>query len=306
MPRRARRNDQADANRVEFDTVSERTIAEALSAASVRLAAAGRETPRLDAEVLLRHVLELDRTRLFIQLREPLGKTDRAAFEALVMRRLAGDPVAYLTGVREFMGLDFAVRPGVLVPRPETEVLVEWALAWLGEHPAGTVLDIGTGSGAIVIGLSAHLPPDWDGRIIGADISPTALAVAKENRDRHSVCNRVCFVRGELATWCGGPVDLLLANLPYLRPDQVEANADLDAEPVLALLGGTDGLDLIRDLIDDVPRVLAPSGALGLEIDPSQAEIAAGLVGGALPGANVELLSDLAGLARHIVARRQP
>ncbi|MDP9471870.1 MAG: peptide chain release factor N(5)-glutamine methyltransferase [Chloroflexota bacterium] len=285
--------------------MSGRSIAEALGAASARLAAAGRETPRLDAEVLLRHVLGLDRAGLFVRLREPLPVMAWATYEDLVTRRLAGEPVAYLTGVREFMGLDFAVRPGVLVPRPETELLVEWALGWLGQRPAGTVLDIGTGSGAIAVGVATHLPPSWDGRIIAADVSAAALMVAEANGVRHSVRNQVCFVLGDLATWCGGPVDLLLANLPYLRPDQVAGNLDLRPEPVLALVGGEDGLDLIRRLIDDAPRFLAPDGALGLEIDPSQADVVAGLVATTLPDAAVEILPDLAGLARHVVARRR-
>ncbi|MDP9354340.1 MAG: peptide chain release factor N(5)-glutamine methyltransferase [Chloroflexota bacterium] len=285
--------------------MSERSIAEALGAASARLAAAGRETPRLDAEVLLRHVLGVDRAGLFVRLREPLPVMAWATYEDLVTRRLAGEPVAYLTGVREFMGLDFAVRPGVLVPRPETELLVEWALGWLGQRSAGIVLDVGTGSGAIAVGVAAHLPPDWEGRIIASDVSTGALAVAAANCDRHGVRDRVRFVRGDLATWCGGPVGLLLANLPYLRPDQVEGNADLRPEPVLALLGGADGLDLIRRLIGDAPRVLAPGGALALEIDPSQAEIVAGLVSAALPDAAVEILPDLVGLARYVVARRR-
>lgn len=306
MPCRAGLDGQDDANRAEFDTVSERTIAEALSAASALLEAAGRETPRLDAEVLLRHVLGLDRTGLFLRLRDPLPVTAETAFEDLVAQRVAGKPVAYLTGVREFMGLDFAVGLGVLVPRPETELLVEWALEWLTERPTGTVLDVGAGSGAIAVTVGAHLRTGWCGRIIAVDVSGVALTVAIRNCDRHGVRDRVCFVRGDLVTWCGGPVDLLLANLPYLRPDQVEANPDLDAEPVLALDGGADGLDLIRRLIDDAPRFLAPDGALGLEIDPSQAEIVVGLVGAALPEAAVEILPDLAGLARHVVAHLCP
>ena len=281
-------------------------MGEVLRAASARLEAAGRETPRLDAEVLLRYVLGLDRAGLFVRLREPLGTSEQATFETLVTRRLAGEPVAYLTGVREFMGLDFAVRPGVLVPRPETELLVEWALAWLGERRTGTVLDVGTGSGAIAVAVAAHLPPSWDGRMIGTDVSAAALAVAAANRGQHGVRGRLHLVHGDLATWCEGPVDLLLANLPYVRPDQVEANEDLRPEPVLALLGGEDGLDLIRRLIDDAPRFLAPDGALGLEIDPSQAELVAGLVSLSFPGATVEILPDLAGLARHVVARRRP
>jgi len=278
------------------------TLAGALRAASARLAA-GSETPRLDAEVLLRHVLGLDRTRLFVRLREALDPAARAAFEKLVERRLAGEPVAYLTGEREFMGLPFAVRPGVLVPRPETEGLVDWALGRLAGRPGGTVVDVGTGSGAIALAVAAGAPAGWAGRVVGADVSAAALSVARENRARLDRRGRVALVRGDLVGWCRGGVDLLLANLPYLRPEQA-ADPALAAEPKLALEGGADGLETIRRLVADAPRVLTPGGALGLEIDPSQAGEVARLVAAALPGARVEVRPDLAGLARFVLAER--
>lgn len=280
----------------------EATLAGVLRAASRRLAAGGSDTPRLDAEVLARRVLGLDRTGLFLRLRGPIDPADLAAFEALLGRRLAGAPVAYLTGEREFMGVPFAVAPGVLVPRPETEGLVEWALDWLASRPAARVVDVGTGSGAIALALAALLPATWGGRIVAADISAEALAVARGNRARLDARGRVALVRGDLAAWAGGGVDLLLANLPYLRPDQVAGNRTLAAEPALALVGGKDGLDPIRRLVADAPRLLAPGGGLGLEIDPSQAAAAAGLVGAALPGARVEIRPDLAGLPRLVLA----
>ena len=283
------------------------TAADALRAATRRLAAADIETPRLDAEVLLRHVLGLDRTALFLRLLESVAADDLARFAALIERRLAGEPVAYLTGTREFMGLPFAVRPCVLIPRPETELLVEWALAWLRARPVPTrpiVLDVGTGSGAIILSLAHHLGPVWPGLLVGADRSRAALSVAAENRARLGLNERVRLVRGDLIAWCGGPIDLLLANLPYLRPDQVDANPDLGAEPRLALVGGADGLDLVRRLVADAPRALAPRGGLALEIDPSQAETVAGLVATALPDAAVAILPDLAGRPRHVVASR--
>ena len=287
-------------------TEGEPPIAAVLRTAQERLAAAGSETPRLDAEVLLRHVLRLDRTGLFLRRSQPLAPADQAAFDALVAQRAAGTPVSYLTGEREFMGLPFAVRPGVLVPRPETEGLIEWALSWLAPRPAATVVDIGAGSGAIALSLAALLPPDRQDRIVAADVSPAALAVAAENRARLGLAARVHLVRGNLADWCRGPVDLLLANLPYLRPDQLTANPALRAEPTLALLGGADGLDLIRRLVADAPRLLAPGGAIGLEIDPSQAQVVADLLAAARPTATVAVRNDLAGLARHVVAESPP
>jgi release factor glutamine methyltransferase len=281
--------------------------ADALRAATRRLEAAGFETPRLDAEVLLRHVLRLDRTALFLRLTEPLAATDHARFAALVERRLAGEPVAYLTGAREFMGLSFAVRPAVLIPRPETELLVEWALAWLRTRSVAArpvVLDVGTGSGAIVLSLARQLDSTRPALLVGSDRSGAALAFAAENRRRLDLSERVRLVRGDLIGWCAGPIDLLLANLPYLRPDQVDANRELAVEPRLALVGGADGLELVRRLVAEAPRVLAPAGALALEIDPAQAEVVTGLVAAALPDATVQVRLDLAGLARHVVATR--
>lgn len=278
------------------------TVAEALAAAAGRLAEAGIRTARLDAEVLLRHVLGTDRTGLFLRLQGPLAEGDAAAFRRLVARRLGGEPVAYLTGTREFMGLPFAVGPGVLVPRPETEFLVEWALDWLTERPAATVIEVGTGSGAIALALAAHLPASWRGAIVAGEISPVALRYAAVNRERLGAGGRVHLVRGDLVMWCRGPVDLVLANLPYLRPEQMLANPDLRAEPALALTGGDDGLAVIRRLVAAAPRVLAGRGGLGLEIDPSQVEAVRSLVTVALPAADVQILRDLAGLPRHVVA----
>jgi release factor glutamine methyltransferase len=278
------------------------TVAEVLGEAAGRLRAAGIETARLDAEVLLRHILNLDRIGLFLRMPEQVADTERLALDTLIIRRIAGEPVAYLTGEREFMGLAFAVGPGVLVPRPETEVLVEWALSWVAERHAATVVDVGTGSGAIALALAAHLPASWQGTIIGAELSSISLRYASANRERLGLSKRVHLVRGDLVSWCRGPIDLLLANLPYLRPEQLNNNPDLRAEPSLALTGGDDGLAAIRRLVADVPRVLGGQGALGLEIDPSQAEAVRLLAAAATPTATVGILPDLAGLPRHVVA----
>jgi release factor glutamine methyltransferase len=280
------------------------TIAAALAAATAELTAAGSETARLDAEVLLRHLLGIDRTALFVRLREPLPADVAWRFQRLVARRAAGAPVAYLTGEREFMGMPFRVAPGVLIPRPETEILVEWALAWLRTRPAAQVLDIGTGSGAIALALARLLSPDWSGAIVAVDVSSEALRIAAENRAALGVTDRVQLVRGDLTTWLAEPVDLVLANLPYLRPEQIAGNRWLAAESALALAGGPDGLDLIRRLVADLPRVLAPDGAAGFEIDPDQADVVAALLAAALPDDAISVLPDLAGLPRHVVVER--
>lgn len=276
------------------------TVHQALRQAQETLTASGSETPRLDAEVLLRHVLSLDRTALFSRLRDPLPDEQFDALQALIAARAQAIPVAYLTGVREFMGIPFAVAPGVLVPRPETEILVEWAIAWLQSHPAASVVDVGTGSGAIAVSVAANLPPHWQGSIVAVDISETALDVARRNVREQGLASRVELVHGSLLSWRHEPVDLILANLPYLQPDQIDGNRMVSAEPRLALDGGDDGLDLIRQLLDDAPRILAPGGAIGLEIDPGQSAAVVDYARHAFPHAAISVLADLPGLDRHL------
>ncbi|HET8630338.1 MAG TPA: peptide chain release factor N(5)-glutamine methyltransferase [Thermomicrobiales bacterium] len=271
---------------------------QALAAATALLRAAGSESPRLDAEVLLAHVRGWDRARLYAGLAEPLAAGDAAAFAALVERRAAGEPVAYLTGHREFMGLDFAVGPGVLVPRPETECLVEWLLARArGRWPAPRVADVGTGSGAIALALAYHLP---GARVVGVERSAAALAYAAENR-RLGLARRVALVRGDLLGPVGA-VDVVAANLPYLRPAQMHRG--IAAEPREALLGGADGLDAYRALLPQAAARLATPGLLALELDPGQAAALAALCRAAFPGAAVDVGHDLAGLARFVTVER--
>jgi release factor glutamine methyltransferase len=279
-----------------------RTLSDALRLGRKRLASAGSATPGLDAEVLLRHVLGIARTELFVRLPELIAAGELAAYDRLLEERAGDIPVAYLTGEREFMGLAFEVDPGVLVPRPETELLVEWAVSWLGSRGQDRVIvvDVGTGSGAIAIGIAAAMEPDWRGRIIASDISPVAISIAARNRVRLDAQHRVALVQGSLTSWLHGPVDLMLANLPYLRPTQIAENPSLAAEPRLALDGGPDGLDLIRTLLDDAPRVLAPGGAIGLEIDPSQSDDVVSMGHRAFPTSEISVLPDLAGFARHV------
>jgi len=279
-----------------------RTYGDLLRAGARRLAEAGTSTARLDAEVLLRNLAGLDRAGLFLRLPDPAPEGLEAKLDARLARRAAGEPVAYITGTREFMSLPFRVAPGVLIPRPETELLVEWALATVAERPSATVVDVGTGSGAIAVSLAALGPAGL--RVIATEISEEALAIARENAaDLLDAGQRawIEFRQGSLLGPVAGPVELVLANLPYLTPGQVDGNPDLAAEPRLALAGGADGLDLVRDLIADLPRVLAPGGAVGLELDPSQTGTVEGWLRETFPGRVVRTIRDLAGLGRHVV-----
>lgn len=269
------------------------------------------DSPRLDAEVLLRHAAGLDRTGLLVALRDDVPPKLQQQFDELISRRATGVPVAYLTGTREFMGLHFHVDERVLVPRPETELLVEWALAHLAqleqiERRQIRVVDVGSGSGAIALSIAAlaHDPLN----VTAIEPSAGAREVIARNRDalltpeRQS---RFTVVDDDLLTGTEGPFDIVLANLPYLTPEQIAENPDLDTEPRLALDGGADGLDLVERLIAQLPDRVAPSFAVGLELDPSQAARVAGLLRETLTGSDVSIIRDYAGLDRHVVATRQ-
>jgi len=275
------------------------TIAETIRAAQRRLTKSN--TPRLDAELLVGHVLGLSRTQLLANLRDSLPDDTLDAINRLVERRGGGEPVAYILGHKEFLGRDFIVTPAVLTPRPDTELLVEWAVTWLGARPDARVVDVGTGSGAIAIGVALGAPEQVS--VTAIDVSDAALAIAQENADR--LCpGRIEFRAGDLLTGFQESVDLVLANLPYLRPDQIDGNYDLAAEPRVALDGGREGLELIKRLVRQLPDRLAVGGAVALEIDPSQAEHGGLLLADTLPGALVSVHTDLAGLDRFVSAVR--
>jgi release factor glutamine methyltransferase len=228
----------------------------------------------------------------------PVDPRAAERYVELVERRAAREPFAYLVGEREFYGRPFLVDRRVLVPRPETETLVEEALRLLGRsRRAGhrpLVVDVGTGSGAIACTVAAEAP---HARVAASDVSADALAVARENRDRLGLGGRVALVRGSLLAWLRTPADLVLANLPYLPASRLPALMPEVAahEPHVALFAGDDGFDLIRALLDDARRALRPGGSLLLELDPEQVA----LVRDAAPwAADVSAIRDLLGHER--------
>lgn len=285
---------------VTLPKTSSLTIRDLLREGQLRLARAGGDTPRLDAEVLLMDLLGTDRARLYLAYPDTAPGEIAGRFREWIERRAAGEPVAYLTGYREFMGLDFQVDRRVLIPRPETEFLVEWALERLQTSATGRklVVDIGTGSGAVAVSLAHLLPDGVNPVIVGSDRDRQALQVAAMNRDRLAP-GRVELVLGDLLEWCGGRIDLLLANLPYLRQDQ--AHAGLAWEPDIALYAGVDGLDLYRRLFPRATERLNPGGALICEIDPDQSAPIHELAKRHFPMARSSIECDLAGLDRYLI-----
>jgi release factor glutamine methyltransferase len=268
------------------------TLREELAGATASLTEVGCETPRLDAELLLAHVLGVDRSQLVIRGDEEAGGDDRTRYLALLTRRVKREPVAYILGRREFRRLTLLVDPRVLIPRPETELLVEVGLTL----PAGArVADVGTGSGAVALALKEERP-DLD--VIGVDVSSGALSVARMNASRLGL--QVEIVQGDLLE--GVVCDAVLANLPYVAEDELLPPDVAFYEPRGALLGGRDGLDVVRRLVAQA-GVRQEVTLLALEIGYEQGDAVAALVDEGGFG-EVERLRDLAGRERVIVGRR--
>ena len=267
-----------------------------------RLANAGIGDARIEADLVWMTALEVDRAELYARLQEtPLSGQAQDA-ESLIQRRLRHEPAAYIMGKREFYGLELTVAPGVLIPRPDTEALVEEALRIAtrlgGEHLA--IADVGCGSGAIGIALAFHLP---GAKVHAIDVSPRALEVAAMNAERHGVSSRVHFLEGDLLAPLPHPVDLIVANLPYVMSDEIptlEPEIRL-YEPREALDGGVDGLDVVRRLLTDAGGKLREGGVVLLELDPRQIERARSFADDALPGSILRTVRDLAGHDRVLV-----
>jgi release factor glutamine methyltransferase len=264
---------------------------QALAQARLILSDSGIEEAFIEGEILLRHTLGIDRATLFATLNEELTSANEELFLKLVERRRLGEPSAYITGHREFFGLDFQVDRRVLIPRPETELLVERAIDLYRRNKYSTIADIGTGSGCIAISLARHL----DGvHVYAVDISADALAVAAQNSLLHGVQDKLTFIKGDLLTQLPEPVDIIVANLPYVRREDM----DLKGEPELALDGGYDGLDKIIDLVRQTPGRIKSGGRLLLEIGQGQSASVKTILDNVFPGGVVNIYQDLAGIDR--------
>lgn len=273
------------------------TIGDALALAWQACQREGTPLTSTSAQALLAHITGRGRPWLLAHREEPIPAADAARFAELLERAAAGEPLAQLTGEREFYGLPFTITPDVLIPRPETEALVDVALKWAGERGLDTpcIVDVGTGSGAIAVTLAVKLP---GARVTAVEISEPAIRVAKMNAERHSVSDRVGFVLGSLLDALAGPFDVIAANLPYINQEEIAALDVGRWEPRVALDGGPDGLSLIRRLLEQAPSRLAPGGLVALEMGYDQGPRVVALCREAFPGADVTLLPDLAGLDR--------
>jgi release factor glutamine methyltransferase len=277
-----------------------RSLKTALREIERALKAAGIAEPRLEARLLLELATGRPRAAQLLAPDQPLEPLAEERLSQLLSRRLSGEPWAYLAGCREFYGRMFEVGPEVLVPRPETELLVELAFAHLSDRRYAplSILDIGTGSGCLLVSLLAGLEAAFG---IGTDLSLAALQLARRNARRHGVADRAGFICTDFAAALAGPFDLIVANPPYLTDAELAAAArELHAEPALALRGGADGLDAYRAIAADLPRLLAPEGLALIELAAPRSEAIAAVF--AAKGLRLSSLAhDLAGLPRVLV-----
>lgn len=271
------------------------TIFDLLEEAKRRIAPVSTSA-RLDAQLLLAEALQESRAHVIAHREKIPSPAQIAQFQALVERRTNGEPVAYILGRQAFYDREFLVTPAVLIPRPETEHLLEMALDYLKSHPQATIADAGTGSGALAITLAAHYPA---ATVYATDISAAALAVAKTNTEQQEV--DITFLQGDLLQPLiehNHKIDLLVANLPYIASDEMGGLAVSQHEPHLALDGGSDGLDLVRRLLDQTPAVVNANGLILLEIGADQGDAVTRLVTENLKPRSVSVHKDYAGLDR--------
>jgi release factor glutamine methyltransferase len=284
------------------------TARDALFAAVLRLREAGIPNARLDAEVLLMHVLGAGRERLYAYPERRLDSNEYERYQAVLERRLTRLPVAYITGKKEFMSLEFTVDEHVLIPRPETEVLVEEVISRIRSSPQDSptiIADIGTGSGAIAVSIGWFLK---EAEIIATDISKDALAVARENSKKHQVDHRIKFFEGDLLSPLAGEglehkLTAIVSNPPYLsRRAMAVVSPEVALEPESALLGGEEGLDFSFAILEQSRPYLAQGGFVALEVGYGQARVVADFAKKESGYGKVEVVTDLAGIERVVIA----
>jgi release factor glutamine methyltransferase len=279
-----------------------RTVLDVVRLSTTYLAEHGCDSARLDAELLVAHALSMERLDVYLQYDRPLADHDLDTVRVLLRRRGRGEPIAYLTGRREFYGRSFRVTPAVLIPRPETETLVERALT-VARQQGGElrIADLGTGSGCLACTLAAELP---SATVIASDLSPAALAVAAENAEALGVAARVLLVEGGWAEGLVADLDLVVSNPPYVTSAEMdELPRDVTCEPRLALDGGADGLDAYRELLPLISERAPGVCWVGLEVDSRRAAAVAELSRGLWPGAAIVIVDDLARRPRVVEIR---
>ena len=281
------------------------SIRETIRATRQTLEAAGIPDSRLEAEVMVMSVMRMTRQNIFAEQESEVAAHQAAELAGVVAQRLERVPLAYILGYREFYGINVAVTPDVLIPRPETEGLVEHTLfmALMGmETRELTIADVGTGSGAIAVNLAIHLPA---ARIYAVDLSDAALDVAAWNIRAHAVADRVRLGHGDLLEPLPGPVDVIVANLPYIPTGRIPTlQPEVRQEPPLALDGGADGLDLVRRLLAQAPAKLNSPGVILLELDPEQFPAAEAAAREHFPDAEIGAEQDLTRRDRIMVVNR--
>jgi release factor glutamine methyltransferase len=284
-----------------------RRVSQVLLTGARGLLAAGIESGRLDAELLLGHVLGMSREQLVIGASMSLSQQQWQEYESILLRRLAAEPTAYITGRQEFWSKDFRVTPDVLIPRPETECLVEVALKLAAKWPEPLrILDLGTGSGAIAIAVAGELPK---AEIFATDISHAALVLARQNAARHGVAGQIHFLQGDLfeaIRKVGAKFHLILSNPPYIRRGEIAELAPTVSrwEPHGALDGGPDGLDYYRRLAAEAIDYLLPNGAIIVEIGADMGASVRALFANAATGIDATIDQDYSGQDRIVVAHR--
>ena len=254
----------------------------------------------LEGELLLRQALKLNRVQLYQSFGQELNQRQQEALQLLVGRRLKGEPSAYITGHCEFYGLDFYVNKSVLIPRPETEHLVEKLINLAQNHKSPLITDTGTGCGTIAISLALNLP---HARIYATDISSPALDIARLNCCKHRVADRIHLLAGNMLAPLPEQVDFIAANLPYVRQSEIESGG---FEPILALNGGTDGMEKITRLCHQAASKLRPGGCLLLEIGQGQREVITTLLRSLFPTSGIEVTPDLSGIDRVVTMALPP